>query len=471
VNYKRYAHNGDFSLTRVKPRLTLSGGMIAAARLLLLLALLAAAVAPIFGETPEVIVISPHWEGIKDETSRAFSAWHEKTFGQPAVIRWRQLGSGGGSEIIKFLRGEYADHGSSGVDVLYGGGVDPFHELKKDGLLARCDLPADILAAMPAQLNGMAIRDPDMEWFGSSLSGFGIVTNERARGVLGLPPALCWSDLADPRLAGWISASDPRASSSALSIYEIILQSLGWERGWAVLLQMSANTRTFLSSSAASVVEVGVGDAVYGVAIDSYGQAQASYYGPENVSFVMPQGETVINPDSIAILKNPPHPEMARRFLQFVLGQPGQLLWMLPKGAPGGATRATINRMSVYPALYNELAGVTPVRTNPFTLPTNLHYSEELGSKRRSVLSLIIAACMIDSHDDLARAWKALNASPSPPRRDALMAELLAPPCTEAQLLADAAIHDPVQRTALVNGWQNDALRRYRDIVRQAAQP
>jgi len=289
--------------------------------------------------------------------------------------------------------------------------------------------------------------------------------------VLGLPPVRSWGDLADPRLDGWISACDPRASSSALSIYEIILQSLGWERGWAVLMQMSGNTRTFLSSSAASVVEVGTGDAVYGVAIDSYGQAQASYYGPENVSFVMPEGETVLNPDSIAILKNPPHLEMARRFLEFVLGRPGQLLWMLPKGAPGGATRATINRMSVYPALYTELAGVTPVKTNPFTLPTNLHYSEELGSKRRTILGLAIAACMIDSHDELARAWRALNASPSPSNQSALMAEFLAPPCSEAQLLADAAIRDPVQRTALVNSWQNDALRRYRDIVQQAARP
>ncbi len=413
------------------------------------------------------MVISPHWEGIRDETSRAFSAWHKKTFGQPAVIRWRELG-GGGSQIIRFLRGEYAAHATSGIDVLYGGGIDPFLELKKDGLLSRVELPADVLAAIPPALNGMAIRDPDMEWFGASLSGFGIVTNERARGVLGLPAARRWSDLADPRLAGWISACDPRASSSALSIYETILQALGWERGWAVLMQISGNTRTFLGSSAASVVEVGLGDAVYGVAIDSYGQAQVGYYGPQNVSFVLPQGETVINPDSIAVLKNPPHAEVAQHFLQFVLGRPGQLLWMLPKGAPGGATKAVINRMSVCPALYTELAGVTPVHDNPFTLPTDLRYSEELGARRRSVLSLLIAACMIDTHDDLVRAWTALNASP---QRADLLPGWLAPPCTEAQLLADAAIHDPVQRAALVAGWQNDALRRYRETMIETARP
>lgn len=419
---------------------------------------------------PEVIVISPNWQGIKDQTSRAFSEWHRKTYGQPAAIRWRELG-GGGSQIVKFLRGEYAVHDSAGIDVLYGGGIDPFRDLKKDGLLARCDLPPDILSAIPAQLNGMEIRDPDQEWFGASLAGFGIITNERARGVLGLPAVRQWSDLADPRLDGWISSCDPRASSSALSIYEIMLQALGWERGWAVLMQMSGNTRTFLSSSAASAVEVGMGDAVYGVAIDSYGQAQSAYYGPQNVSFVLPQGQTVINPDSIAVLKNPPHPEMARRFLEFILGRPGQLLWMLPRGTPGGATHAVINRMSVQPALYDELAGVTPVRTDPFRLPSALHYDSALGSRRRVILGQLIAACMIDPHDQLARAWKALNNPAHASRRATLLPEFLAPPCTAQELLDAAAIRNPIQRTALVNRWQNEALRRYADILEKTSHP
>ena len=228
-------------------------------------------------------------------------------------------------------------------------------------------------------------------------------------------------------------------------------------------MQMSGNTRNYLSSSASSALEVGLGDAVYGVSIDIYGQAQSAFYGPENVSFTLPEGQTAITPDSIAILKNPPHPEIAKHFLEFVLGRPGQLLWMMPRGMPGGATRALINRMSVQPALYTELAGITPVRTNPFTLPAGFHYSQELGSQRRMILSQLIAAWMIDPHDELSRAWKALHpaAGEAP---TALTGEFLAPPCTEQELLGDAAIHDPVQRTALVNSWQNEALRRYHEI-------
>ena len=155
------------------------------------------------------------------------------------------------------------------------------------------------------------------------------------------PEVHTWADLADPRLANWISSPDPRASGSALMIYEIILQAYGWDKGWATLMAMSGNTRGFLSSAAAEAVEVGLGDAAYGIAIDQYGNAQVAYYGKDNVSFVVPEGQTVINPDSIAILKNPPHPEMAQRFLEFVLSRAGQSLWMLQKGVARAGRRAT----------------------------------------------------------------------------------------------------------------------------------
>ncbi|HEY0257144.1 MAG TPA: extracellular solute-binding protein [Candidatus Methylacidiphilales bacterium] len=441
-------------------------------RMLLLCALCAVISACSRPSDNEVVVISPHWDGIKDETARAFSAWHQRTYGQPATVRWREAG-GGGSQIVRFLRAEFRTNSSAGIDVLYGGGTEPFLDLAKEGLLTPYDPPADSLAQIPAQLNGMALVDPKHEWFGAALTGFGIITNERAREAARLPEAHTWADLTDPRLAGWISASDPRASGSALAIYEIILQSYSWDKGWGVLTELSGNVRNFLASSASSAVEVGVGDAAYGMAIDTYGQAQAGYYGTDNVTFVLPEGQTVITPDSIAILKNPPHPELAQHFLQFVLSREGQLLWMMPKGKPGGAAKNIINRMSVMPALYDELAGVTPILTNPFKLHSDLVYNNQLASKRRAILSVFIAAWLIDTHDLLAPAWKALH-SPAglklpAEKQQALLAQLVAPPCTEAELLQLAATDwkDPVKRTALVNRWQNEALDRYKSVLAQ----
>ncbi len=55
------------------------------ARRLLLSGLLALISALSAIAADEVIVISPHWDGIKEETARAFSAWHEKKYGRPAT--------------------------------------------------------------------------------------------------------------------------------------------------------------------------------------------------------------------------------------------------------------------------------------------------------------------------------------------------------------------------------------------------
>ena len=434
--------------------------------------LLAASAAALAAEN-EVVVISPHWQGIRDETSRAFRAWHEQKYGTPATVRWRDVG--GSSQIVRFLRSEYHANPSSGIDVLYGAGTDPYHDLKTDGLLTRYDPPADVLAQIPANLHGMQLYDPDHTWFGAALSGFGIVINERARAAAGLPDVATWADMTDPRLAGWISGCDPRASGSVLAIDEIILQACGWDQGWATLMEMSGNARNFLSSAAAATVEVGLGDTAVGVSIDTYGQAQVGYYGPENVRFILPEGQTVITPDCIAVLKNPPHSVLAQHFVEFVLSRAGQLLWMEPKGAPGGATRSAINRMSVYPALYDELAGRTPITTNPFQMHSDLAYSSDLGSKRRAILSALIAAQMIDTHDWLVRAWTALHSAAaqklSAARQAELLAEFVTPPCTQAELLNLAATtwKDPVQHTALVERWQDEALDRYRHVATKIA--
>ena len=436
-----------------------------ASRLLLLIMLCG------MGRADELLVISPHSDEIQEETARAFSAWHQQHFGTPATIRWREAG-GGTTQIIRYLLSEYKSNPDAGIDVLYGGGQDPFVALEQANLLTRYDPPADILSAIPAQLNGKDIIDPNHQWFAAALSGFGILTNERVRQAAGLPEARTWLDLTDPRLAGWISASDPRASGSALAIYEIILQAYGWDKGWAVLTEISANTRNFLSSSAASVVEVGTGDAAYGVAIDQYGQAQVAYYGKENVTFTLPEGQTVITPDCIAILKNAPHLELAQQFLDFVLSRDGQMLWMQPRGAPGGAVKYRINRMGVIPALYDELRD-SPITTNPFKLPSSFAYSDALSSKRHTILAPLIAAWLIDTHDWLAKAWTAVNspaaAKLGETRREALIAQLTAPPMSLDDLLRLAAgdFKDPVKRTAIVNQWQAATIDRYKSVLAQ----
>jgi ABC-type Fe3+ transport system substrate-binding protein len=433
----------------------------------------------------EVIVMSPHNRDIKTETERAFAAWHQATYGEPAIIRWKESG-GGTSNMNQFIVGSYEQSQGDGIgiDVFYGGGVGPYHDLKAKGLLEKWEIPRDIAGQIPQRLGGFEIYDPEHCWYGAALSSFGILTNERIRKTVGLPEVKTWADLADPRLQSWVSSADPRQSGSVLMIYEIILQAYGWEKGWAVLAGMNGNVRTFLKSAGGTAKEASLGEVAYAVAIDIYGRIQVDYLGPENMSFILPAGGTVINPDAIAILKKPSNPEMADRFMRFVLGQPGQFLWMLPArpklsagdrqklgaDAQYAPERYTLARMSIQPRLYTDLAGITPVRTDPYKLDYPFTFDTGLQSKRRKILGGLIGAWFVDLHERSAEAWIALNKSP---HRERLFAEYARPPVTSDELLALAKNDwkNPIKQNELINQWQSQAAALYEKIISEAGRP
>ena len=55
---------------------------------------------------PVLVVVSPHIASIRDAFARGFSEWHAKRHGRPVRIDWRNIG--GTTEIMRYLRGEYA---------------------------------------------------------------------------------------------------------------------------------------------------------------------------------------------------------------------------------------------------------------------------------------------------------------------------------------------------------------------------
>lgn len=418
----------------------------------------------------EVVVLSPHSADIRRESGRAFSEWHRARYGVGVEVRWRDCG-GGTSQILRFIRSEYAARPAGiGVDVLYGGGVDPFLELKASKLLQAWSPPASALQGVPGAIGGVPMYDPDRTWFGAALSGFGILSNRRVCSLLGLEEPDDWTDLADPRFGGWVGLADPRQSGTALAAFEIILQAYGFERGWGIIAAICGNTRSFFHTAAMPPKECAVGEVACAMSVDIYGWSSVARLGAQNMTFILPEGLTVINPDGIAILSGAPHPDLASRFLEFVLSRPGQLLWMLPRGAPGGARDADINRMSVMPDLYGELAGVTPVRVNPFRQRHDLIYDPAKGTARREILAGLLGAVFIDLHPLVRRAWVAIQESP---RRADLEREFCDPMVAEGELfrLATADWRDRGARQVLINRWQREAGTRWRRLASEARRP
>ena len=416
----------------------------------------------------ELIIVSPHWEGVREEFGRAFEIDTLKRTGKPIRVRWRDLG--GTSQIEKVIDACFkATPSSAQVDVFFGGGIDPYENQKAKGHLEPYKLPDEILNAIPSEVGGFRLIDPDYMFYGAALSSFGILENKRVTALARLPQAVTWEDLCQPALMGWVSSCDPRKSGASHMIYEIILQAYGWEKGWAVIYQMSGNVRSFLQSSPAPAKEVSAGDVAYAVTIDINGMTQQAWLGRENLEFKIPPGVSVINPDCVAILKGAPHAAAARDFVTFVMSEKGQSLWMKPTGTPGGPEKYGISRMGVRPDFYErDLTGLL-VPVNPFKINYPFRYNTSTGSKRWNVLNDLIGQSIIDLHSRLRSCWSSISRTPEP-QRSTLVAEFSKPLLSENAAMECAGFwrKDPVKARQLANAWMEQAADRYRTIEKKA---
>jgi len=411
----------------------------------------------------KLVIISPHWEGIRTEFGRAFSEWTARNEGFSTEVEWLDLG--GTSDALRYVRNEF-ERSPRGIDIdlFFGGGIAPYLLLSGANLLSRCDVPDDVLSAIPPTIAGIPVYDAGHRWFGAALAGFGIIYNKKVLQLMGLPEPQTWEDLASPRYFTWVGSGDPRSSGSMHMAYEIILQAYGWDRGWSVVARIGANVRSFSRSAAQVPKDTAVGEVACGMAIDAYAGRQVAQVGEDLMGFRLPQGLTVVNPDAIAILKGAPHRELAGLFIRFVLSEEGQRLWVLKPGVEGGPQTFVLGRSSVIPGLPRRYGQRAAVHFEPYSYRGEFVFDSEKSNRRWRALNDLLGAVIIDAHDDLASAWRALNRRPLD---DPLLRELLEPPVSEQELLRLARDRwDHAEfRARTITQWAMEARARYRRLA------
>ena len=418
----------------------------------------------------KLVIISPHWEGIETEFDTAFKAWYAKETGREVTTDW--LDQGGSSSDFRFIESEFKRLPDGiGIDLFFGGGTDNYLKLAAKGLLAPYKLPEAQLARIPKEIFGIPVYDPEYRWYGAALSSFGIMYNEELRALFSLPEIHTWKDLTNPELINRVGAADPRESGSAHMMYELILQGYGWEKGFELITQLGANVRGFSAGSNAIPADVGMGRVIYGMAIDFYAYGKIAEIGADKIHYVVPPDAAVVSPDSIAILKGAPNMAVAQKFLDFVLSDEAQKLWVLRDTDPEGPKwKGGLNRSSVIPALYDEL-GDRCVAANPFELDlTPIDYDAEKGGIRWDIVGDLIGALVIEPHRDLINTWKAINKSDDPMKRAAAIEILGQVPITEAEALelSRAKWQMPDFRNQKLKEWRAFAKEKFKEAKKAA---
>lgn len=226
---------------------------------------------------PELVIVTPMNEAVRDEFGRAFSAWHRKQYGRPVKLDWRVVG--GTTEISRYLQAQYtaaarawwrqakrrwpsgmgdrlfdlrldipparvstADRDvaevrrqflqtdnpqafTCGIDLFFGGGEFDQSEAARKGFTVPLDTvykQIGDLALYPEQVRGETWRT--RYFAGTALSVFGICYNLDRLRDLGVPPPAQWDDLTNPAYFRQLALTDPTKSGSAAKAFEMMIQ-------------------------------------------------------------------------------------------------------------------------------------------------------------------------------------------------------------------------------------------------------
>lgn len=417
-------------------------------------------------DADKLVILSPHRKSIQEEFIPRFQDYYKKKTGREVKVDW--LDQGGTSAGIRFLRARYANNPqTSDVDLFWGGGASSFIELDNEGFLEKFEVSKELQQQVPDFVAGVALRNPDQTWQATAISGFGIFFNKKALKIKKLEAPKTWEDLASPKFAGQVSLTDPRQSGSASIMNMIILESLGWEKGWEILTGIAANANHFTHSSSDPIKAIVSGEALAALVIDFYAAAQIAQVGSESLGFHLPEGKSILDPDPIAILKGAPNRKVAEMFVEFAMAPEEQIVLMLPQGAEGGPRRSTLGRMGINKKAYEMTEGKRVVDWNPFEQKDSFQMDMKQAAKMQRVLNDMIGALYIDPHSDLKKAWSKLiketNGNPSTEQVRALSK----PPLTRKELLELAdKWNDDRFRNEKINEWVNFAKKKYQSLAK-----
>ena len=459
-------------------------------------------------DAPRLVIVTPHNEQIRWEFKHGFEKWYEATYDSPVQVVWST--PGGTSEIRKLLISEYSAALDGGIepggnaDLLWGGGSYEFTQLSKplevkvDGevrettVLSKLDDVTDQWLTSiygDGEIAGEPLFDPGHRWFGTAVSSFGIVFNRHVLEQLGVKTPRTWQDLAVPQYEGWITMVDPGMSGSVTTAFEAILQRRGWDEGWRILRRLAANARSFAGSSTKGPIEVAAGETAAAVCIDFYGRyeaqrtqdaaVRAGLAGADavgRVGYVDPPGETVIDPDPIAVLTGAPNRELARRFIDYVLSEDGQALWQFPVTETGrGPRQFELRRLPIRRSMYDADFERFVDQVDPWSIATAV---EQPNRAMRAFIAPLFRAMALDQAELLETAWRTITSHPAYPTDptglvtaadvdDPDLRRMLEEfdsfpvvpgPDDTSYDLADSATLDTVKKGWLRRGWADDEL-------------
>jgi iron(III) transport system substrate-binding protein len=306
----------------------------------------AAAQAPIEGE---LALITPVSKFIHDAALRAFAEYAKEKY--QVTLKVSAIPAGTPVAYGRIVEWK----GKPEADIFWGGESALFEKLVEQRLLQKLELSREAWDAIPAAIGKptpIPLKDKDGYWVGTALEPYGLVYHPKRLQRLGIAEIKDWDDLLNPKLRGEVAQCAPTRSSSSNATYEVMLSMLGEDKGWEWLKKLAANTGHFTARSRDVPTVVAKGEYAAGFAVPSYMAFEEKLAGFD-LKFVAPRN-AFVTPEPMAILAGARNPKAARAFIEFLLTERGQRVFMerglfpiTPKyrvqGAPGSTAELAVD--------------------------------------------------------------------------------------------------------------------------------
>lgn len=278
-------------------------------------------------------------------------------------------------------------------DIFWASSPDALEVLKESGDL-QIFRPA--VPGVPESLGNYPINDPDGFYTGFAVSGYGMMWNTRYLERRDLAPPKTWADLVAPAYHQHIGVTAPSRSGTTHVIVESLLQDLGWDAGWAFLMELAGNLATVTARSFSVVEGVNSGRFGIGLVIDFLGLSSKATGLPVDFAYLpkMP-----VLPANVAILKEARNPRLAEAFVRFLLSESGQRILFEPE----------MRRLPVVPSAYDEAPAGYP---NPFADPLfaqAINFDSQVSRSRYHLVNALFDSVITFRVRRLNAVWSAIH--------------------------------------------------------------
>ena len=297
------------------------------------------------------------------------------------------------------------------ADVCWGGGPTLFDQLMRDDRLIALDSPLmqTVAARVLDTIGGADMKryngEGDLVWIAAAISTFGFTVNHEFLDDKELPTPHKWTDLANATYGQYLTAvptiamGNAPGTTSNTRIYEIITQALGWDAGWINMARMAGNARIYGGSVETQAASEN-GDVGISMSIDFYGYL--SQFRNPDCEYIVPEGQSIVNGDPIAIPINGANEADAEAFLDFVLSPYGQSLWLSD----------TIRRMPVMGEAFSQPLGLAAPDLysvyNKTLINVGIDFNDTISLQTNMAFISYWESVYFLAHDELVDCWSAM---------------------------------------------------------------